>query len=382
MPVKPRQLRRTPGSSQPAQHAPLTAILERVAVSDFVRPSEEIEPTLSFKHVLVQESVYDTLLRNDRLKLHRRVAGVLEKLYPERLDENAALLAEHYALAEDSAKTYEYALRAGDLAHRHHATAEARSQYAQALVAFQQLPADRKQPVQEIDLLLKQVDASMYTDDPASNLARLERAEALSRELSPLEDAADNRLRLGRIALERGLVYFWLNDTRAALASFQEILPVAHQLDDAELRTLPLSAIGSVLSVQGHFAQAAPLLEQALPLFAQAGDWSDWVVTNGFLALGQAARGDYAGGVARGKSGLARAHESNNLTAIAQGHNLLGLVYLEGGEYAEMLAQGVACTTVAEQSGDRLYQFIGLGVQAWCEGGGWRRRTAIRRPRR
>lgn len=343
----------------------LDVLLERAVAFDFVRPSDDGERALSFKHVLVQEAVSGTLLKNDRRILHRRVAGVLEQLYPERLDENAALLAEHYALAQDDAKTYAYALRAGDRARAHHASAEARAEYARALEALERIPANNKQPTLELELLLRQVDASMFTDDPARNLARLDRAEALARQAAN-PTAPEQSLELGRIALARGLVYFWRNDTRAALASFHQVLPIAHRLDDSELATLPLSAIGSVLSVQGQFAQAAPLLEQALPLLERSEDWSDWVVANGFLAFGQAARGDYAGGVARGKAGVARALESANLTAVAQGHNLLGLIYLEGGDYADMLTEGIACATVAEQSGDRMYQFIGLGVQAWA----------------
>ena len=46
-----------------------------------------------FKHTLVQETAYASLLRQERRRLHRAVAETLERAYPERLDEFAPMLA-------------------------------------------------------------------------------------------------------------------------------------------------------------------------------------------------------------------------------------------------------------------------------------------------
>jgi predicted ATPase len=52
----------------------------------------QLQPDLEylFRHVLVQDAAYDSLLRQDRRHLHRAVAEVLERLYPDRLDALAA----------------------------------------------------------------------------------------------------------------------------------------------------------------------------------------------------------------------------------------------------------------------------------------------------
>lgn len=352
----------------PGEGMTLDASLGEIEQGQLIRQLAEADLAYAFKHALMQDAAYATLLKNDRQHLHRDVARALEHLYPELLDENAAHLAEHFAIAEEDGKTFEYAERAGDFASRLHAAAEARFYYELALDTLARLPSSSENASHLMDILLKQVDASMFTDDPALNLARLEQAESIAKKLAAeTGEPMGNRLRLAHIALSRGLVHFWRNETHKAIESFAQILPVAQELQDEELEKLPLSAIGSVMTLQGRFGQAAPLLAQALPLLKKSGAWSDWVVATGFLGLGLAARGYCAEGLTKGQEALGGALASNDPTAIAQGHNLLALIYLEGGDYLHMLEEGVACTQAAEQSGDRLYHYIGYAIQAWAE---------------
>jgi tetratricopeptide (TPR) repeat protein len=116
--------------------APLTE-LQR---ADLIRRLQELEEAYQFKHNLIQESAYTSLLRNDRRALHRACANALEQTYPAELDEYAAMLAQHYAEAGDDAKTFEYARRAGDVAMRVHALPEALMQYDTAALLAARLP--------------------------------------------------------------------------------------------------------------------------------------------------------------------------------------------------------------------------------------------------
>jgi tetratricopeptide (TPR) repeat protein len=107
----------------------LTTLLK----GDLIRPLEGPERAFLFKHALVQETVYSTLLRNETKLLHTLVAVTLEKQNPTRLDEYAAEIAHHYAEAEEDAKTLEFSTRAGDAAQRVFANAEALTQYTRAI---------------------------------------------------------------------------------------------------------------------------------------------------------------------------------------------------------------------------------------------------------
>jgi len=101
----------------PARKRKLNHQLSHLESRGLVRVSQ-LEPEIEylFRHALVQDAVYETLLKSDRKKLHRRVADTLESLYPDRLDELAGLLAHHLAAAGENARAYGYYLRAADRA--------------------------------------------------------------------------------------------------------------------------------------------------------------------------------------------------------------------------------------------------------------------------
>ena len=107
--------------------------LVQLETAQLVRRGDDPELQYLFKHALTQEAVYESLLRAKRREIHAQVARVYEDTYAERLDEIAALLAQHYAEAGADAKTLEYATRAGDAAARLYANAEAVMHYTRAL---------------------------------------------------------------------------------------------------------------------------------------------------------------------------------------------------------------------------------------------------------
>ena len=89
--------------------------------------------TYLFRHALVQDAAYSSLVKSDRRALHHAVAAVLEELFPSRLDELAPLLAAHYAEADDATRALHYYRQAGDRAMRLYANAEAAQHYGRAL---------------------------------------------------------------------------------------------------------------------------------------------------------------------------------------------------------------------------------------------------------
>jgi len=95
----------------------------------------QAEPELEylFRHVLIQDAAYASLLRADRRTLHRVVGETLERTYPDRLDELAPVLAEHFAAADDDDRAFKYFTLAGDAAARVYANAEAVTHYTRAI---------------------------------------------------------------------------------------------------------------------------------------------------------------------------------------------------------------------------------------------------------
>lgn len=86
-----------------------------------------------FKHELTREAAYNGILKKQRKLFHRQVAEALERLFPDRLDELAGLLAHHWERAGDVDRAVTCLLRAGDRARLAYATGEAVDFYSRAV---------------------------------------------------------------------------------------------------------------------------------------------------------------------------------------------------------------------------------------------------------
>ncbi|MGA9161980.1 MAG: ABC transporter substrate-binding protein [Actinomycetota bacterium] len=101
---------------------------------DLVRESRRWpESEYRFKHVLIQEAAYRTLVAEQRTALHCKAAGWLEQAYAGREDEVAGLLAHHWLAAEDEDKAVVCLTRAGDRARHEYALDEAIEYYRELL---------------------------------------------------------------------------------------------------------------------------------------------------------------------------------------------------------------------------------------------------------
>jgi len=85
-----------------------------------------------FHHVLVQETIYDSILQRTRKELHLKVARSIEALFAERLADFYGMLAYHYSRAEELQKAEEFLFKAGDEAVRSAASAEALTYFREA----------------------------------------------------------------------------------------------------------------------------------------------------------------------------------------------------------------------------------------------------------
>lgn len=116
------------------------------------------EPEYRFKHALIQEAAYRTILRPRRTALHRAAAVWLELRYGESEDEVLGLLAHHWRWAEDEDKALAYLSRAGDRARQEDALDEAVGHYRDLLPLL-----ERRGQRQEMALVLFKLALALHT---------------------------------------------------------------------------------------------------------------------------------------------------------------------------------------------------------------------------
>ncbi|MBI3329624.1 MAG: AAA family ATPase [Nitrospinae bacterium] len=110
----------------------------------------------SFKHVLTQEAVYQTLLRPKREEGHERIGKALEALYPDRLEEYYELLAYHYGRSGNMDKAVEYLDLANQKATKANAMEEAKRYFDEAMTLLDALPETEGNQQRRIALLVNQ----------------------------------------------------------------------------------------------------------------------------------------------------------------------------------------------------------------------------------
>jgi predicted ATPase len=119
-------------------------------------------------------------LRQRRRALHGAIGQAIEALEGERVAEQAAILAYHYARSAQQDKAMAYALLAGDQAVRLHARAEATIHYAQALSLAQGLSTSPEAQRLQIDAILKLAAVSVSREDMERDQAQLAHAHVLA----------------------------------------------------------------------------------------------------------------------------------------------------------------------------------------------------------
>jgi class 3 adenylate cyclase/tetratricopeptide (TPR) repeat protein len=131
-----------------------------------------------FKHALAQEAAYESILREERRDVHRRVGAAIETLMADKLNEFYGLLAYHFSSAEQWEKAQDYLFKAGDQAGSLAADTEALAHYRHALDAYTRVRGDDWEPFERAQLERKMGEAFYRLGDFNQARTYLERSLA------------------------------------------------------------------------------------------------------------------------------------------------------------------------------------------------------------
>jgi adenylate cyclase len=241
--------------------AELSESLGKLAAAEFV--FEEAlypEAEYSFKHPLTQEVAYRSQLGERRSRTHAAVAKAIAEVYPEQLDERAALLAHHWERAGETARAAEWHQRAALwTGQRNLAEAARHWQKVRALVA--ELPESAETTPLALEASRELLNAGWRTGIPDAE------ADALFAEARALAE------RLGDLRSLALLTNFYCatkmsqGDAPSSLAYGLESVRLAEQTADPVLMGAVHDGIiwahavlGNLAAAQEAYTRAAPLL--------------------------------------------------------------------------------------------------------------------------
>ena len=137
--------------------------MDLVAAGILLPEGSGLERGFSFKHALLRDAAYDSLLLTRRREWHERTARAVEQRFPELAASEPEVLAYHFAEAGLPAPACDYRMRAGDRAASRSAYQEAVAHFSAGLKAAEALPASAERTRRQIDFLLKLGPALIVT---------------------------------------------------------------------------------------------------------------------------------------------------------------------------------------------------------------------------
>jgi class 3 adenylate cyclase/predicted ATPase len=223
------------------------------------------QATYLFKHALIQEAAYQSLLRSTRQQHHQRIAQVLEERFPETCEAQPELLAHHYTEASLMAQAVRYWQRAGQCAIERSANVEAIRHLSKGLQVLSTLPVTAERIQRELQMQLTLGPALMATRGYGA--AEVGHTYARAHELCQHDGDSQQHFQ----ALW-GLWRFHVVGQALIQARplADQLLALAQQVHDTAFLLEAHNAVGITLFYLGEFTHALTHLEAAMALYDQA----------------------------------------------------------------------------------------------------------------
>ena len=272
-----------------------------------------------FKHALVQDAAYSTLLRRRRQELHARVAAALEQRFADVVERQPELLAHHLTAAGLTERAVAYWHRAGERAVERSANSEAIAQFRKALDILALLPDDPHWERAEMNIQMA-LGSALSTMGWAASEKEL--AYARARELA---ERLGEGARIFQALWHLGEVHASRGEPRSGYELGEECLRIATATGDPGLLLGAHHLIGELLFWLGSIVEGRRHEDRAHELYDPVRD-RDLVAYYGMdpfgLSCGVAAMGRQVLGTSLQawgicEAGLARARELSHTYSIA-----------------------------------------------------------------
>jgi tetratricopeptide (TPR) repeat protein len=213
-----------------------------------------------FKHALVQDTAYGTLLRARRQELHARIATALEEQFADVRSENAALLTYHWLGAERWERALSYTLEAAERARKLNACPEAVNHYWQVLDVLEHLQPTPERGRVRIDAIQKLVSLPGFRRNEPGEQTLLRYLDLA------LADAADGPV--GTIATLEAIKGFFWEDEALLVGAIARARGSRNGLAEA-LATLKY---GTYLAQHDQLQRALPYIAQGIDMLGAIGE--------------------------------------------------------------------------------------------------------------
>ena len=301
-----------------------------------------------FKHALVRDALYQSLLTEARTALHCRIAEQIERRSGNRLIEVAEVLAHHYSQTDHADKAFAYLSMAGSRSLSVYSLEEAEAHFSAAIALVEENPGCAND--QQIANVL--VDYTLLQNALGKVRNVVDIADKFAARLHNLGDSTQTVL----VVHQKVFALCFMNKFKAALAEQANITRMAERLGDDRSRAYSLSSQILVSSAVAPktLQDLEPLVRSALEAASRTEDAYIRSVVRWVIAIDQIGRGrmSVAREIAEEMSAIGR--ELNDPRPRGMGMGILGWIALTSDDYGKALNCAEECLQIAYTPQERM----------------------------
>jgi len=351
----------------------LETALEQLVGSELIFRRGEIPHAIySFKHALVRDAAYSSLLISRRGHLHAAMANALEQQFPEIVQTQPETLAHHLTEAGLIEKAMSYWLQAGKTAALRSANLEAIAHLRRGIEVMSRLPAGKGNDRSELDFHLVLGPCLIATQGPADikAVATFTRARELCERLGEPPEYLQVMFWLATASVIRG-------ELPKALEAVSTLLSAAELREDRPAMINAIRGRAMILFFLGHLVDAREALERALEVFGASRE-SDQMAAR---AAGQDAGvailalmswvlwvlGDVDTAIMRIASALERAESLHHAHTQAYAWYYASVLHALRGDAATAQTYAKRCIDISERHGFRQWLGLSRAIHGVCK---------------
>jgi predicted ATPase/class 3 adenylate cyclase len=315
-------------ATAPFSESDVQTAIDRLLASGLVFRSGHLSgQSFSFKHALLRDEAYASILHDQRRKLHGRIAEILCRDFPEITNTAPEIVAQHYAEAGRANLAIDHWIRAARQASARSAFVEASTHLQRAIERLVDLSSDTERDDLELQLQLLLGNAFAASKGFAATETAVAYKRAL--ELCSVAKSTDQRF-----AVLNGIIAFHVTrgDFEQSRTLAEELLTRAQQQDNPMPKLIGHRALGQALFLTGELASAFDHLNASLGLYDEERHGSlTPIVSQTYLALASTLLGNIDSGLAFGQDAVRLAEQQrhphslcNALAFLAGAHVLCG----------------------------------------------------------
>jgi predicted ATPase len=327
------------------------------------------QATYVFKHALIQDAAYQSLLRSTRQQFHQRIAQVLETRFPAAVETQPEVVAQHYTVAGCPEQAVVYWQRAGQLANDRSASQEAISHFSTGIELLLTLPETPEHTQQALTLYIALGAALQRTKGHSAPEVghAYTQAYALCQQVGETPALAPVLYGLWRF-------YGSLPQLHRAREIGDTLLRLAHRTHDAALAIVAHHAIGTILHYLGVLPAALQHLEEGIarytpeqrraPVFHIGQD--PGVACRTFAAQTLWLLGYPVQALSRLHEALALAHELVHPFSLAFARCRAAYAYQLRRDVPTVYEQAEACVSLSTEQGFTHWVALGTSLRGWA----------------